>query len=391
MISLRFLLWLFTVPMVLGGLVYYLLAIVCARRAQTMAKSESSPSITEWPPITLLKPLCGAEPELEACLASFFAQDYPQFELLFAVRTEADPAVQVVQRLRTQFPHVPARMIYTGEPPYPNAKVYSMEKMTEAARFELLVITDSDTSVAPDYLRQMAREFADPQVGAVTNLYRGVSGNDFWSRLEALGMSTEFMAGVVVAERLEGMKFALGPSMAIRQSCLAAIGGFAAMKDYLADDFVLGNWADAAGWRVNLSKYVINHHVSTDGFLRTFKHRLRWNRSTRFSRPSGYLGQGFTYGLSWALLSFLVAPSLLIGTATLLLLLIVRIVLALQLGQGLLKDNTVARSLWLVPLQDLLSFASWVGGFSGREIVWRHERYRLSRDGRFTPVTQRSN
>lgn len=372
----------------IGGIVYYLLAFVCARGQWNKRKKISGEASFQLPPIALLKPLCGAEPELESCLESFFTQDYPEFEILFAVRTQADPAVKVVDHLRHRYPQIPAQLIYTGEPPYANAKVYSLEKMAEVAAHEILVITDSDTSVTSDYLKAIAKEFSDPEVGAMTNLYRGVGSGDLWSKLEALGMSTEFMAGVVVAERLEGMKFTLGPSMAIRAETLKAIGGFAAMHDYLADDFVLGNWADAAGWRVTLSSYIVNHHASTQGFAKTFKHRLRWNRSTRFSRPAGYFGQGFTYGSSWAILSFLIAPGVLSGTL-LGLCLLVRWALAWQLGSRLLEDSQVVKRFWMVPVQDVLSFISWLGGFTGKEIVWRGERYRLLRDGRFALVSNR--
>lgn len=372
----------------LGGMAYYLIAIFCTYRLGERRTSHDNEHQAGLPPMSLLKPLCGDEPELDECLATFFTQDYPQYEILFAVRHPADPAVGVVNRLRQTYPQVLAEVIYTGEPPYANAKVYSLEKMAEAARHDLLVITDSDTRVAPDYLKAMAREFVAPDVGAVTNLYRGVTGSDFWSRLEALGMSTEFMAGVVVAERLEGMKFALGPSMAVRRACLNVIGGFSALKDHLADDFMLGNLVDAAGWQVALSTHVVNHHVSSGGFLPTFRHRLRWNRSTRFSRPAGYLGQGFTYGSSWALLFFLLSPSFPAG-GLLLFTLLLRGWLAVSLGKGVLADTTVRKRLWLLPLQDMLSFASWLGGFTSREVIWRNERYRLLDGGRFEPVAER--
>ncbi|MDQ3014043.1 MAG: glycosyltransferase, partial [Acidobacteriota bacterium] len=291
------------------------------------------------PPISLLKPLCGADAGLAQCLETFFLQDYPAYEILFAVRQADDPAVDVVQHLISRYPQIAAQLIFTGEPPYANAKVYSLEKMAEAAHHQILVITDSDTSVAPDYLQDVAKTFAAPEVGAMTNLYRGISGDDLWSKLEAIGMSTEFMAGVVVAEMMEGMKFTLGPSMAIRTDCLRAIGGFAAMADYLADDFVLGNWADQAGYRVALSCHTISHHATAMGFLSSFKHRLRWNRSTRRSRPQGYVGQGFTYGLSWAALFCLVFPSPW-SLVALLVSLSARILLAWQLSL-LLKDRTV--------------------------------------------------
>ena len=373
----------------LGGIAYYLIAAASARRLRR-SRSRAPQLPDALPGITLLKPLSGLDPNLEDHLAGFFRQDYPSFEIIFAVRHESDPAVAVVRRLTARHPRVPASLIFTGEPPYANAKVYSLEKMAAVARHGILVITDSDASVADDYLKDMARAFALPGVGAVTNLYRGVSGADLWSRLEALGMSAEFMAGVVVAERLEGMRFTLGPSMAIRADCLRAIGGFAAMADYLADDFVLGQWAAEAGYRVALSPHVINHHATALGFVKNFRHRLRWNRSSRFSRPAGYLGQGFTYGLPWAVLLCLLAPAgwsaaLVIAAGA------ARCWMAYEVGTRLLGDVAVLPGLWLLPLQDALSFGTWVGGFLGREIVWRNERYRLLGGGRFTPILPRES
>ena len=369
----------------LGGAVYYLLAIDSVRRLRRRSPVNTAFSL---PPISLLKPLCGADPGLEIYLESFFRQDYPSFEILFAVRSKADPAVVIVEELQQKFSPIPSQIIFTGEPPYANAKVFSMEKMAALARHEILVITDSDASVAPDYLQDMANCFSDPEVGAVTNLYRGVAGSDLWSKLEALGMSTEFMAGVVVAERLEGMHFTLGPSMAIRAETLNKIGGFARMADYLADDFVLGQWTVEAGQKVALSSHIINHHATAMGFLQSFKHRVRWNRSSRFSRPSGYLGQGFTYGLAWAILLFFVAPVW--WTASLLFVMaLIRFWLAYELGCALMNDSPAIKQGLLIPLQDLLSAASWIGGFTGREIIWRNERYKLVSGGRFELVSVR--
>src|SRR5262245_19575104 len=372
-----------------GGLVYYLLAIVATRKL-CKARVAAEPEVLESPAISLLKPLRGADPELEQHLESFFQQDYPSFEILFAVRHESDPAVAVVELLTARYPRIPARLIFTGEPPYANAKVYSMEKMAEAASAGILVITDSDTSVDKDYLRRIALAFKPERIGAATNLYRGISGADLWSKLEALGMSTEFMAGVVGANHMGGMKFALGPSMAIRRDCLRAIGGFAAMADYLADDFVLGQWASEAGYEVALLPHAVNHHATALGFTRSFKHRLRWNRSSRFSRPAGYMGQGFTYGLPWALLLVLAAPIWWSGSL-LLTVLAARLWMAYELGRRLLDDRDSPRRFWLIPLQDLLSFATWVGGFAGREVVWRNERYRLLEGGRFMSVVPRGS
>jgi ceramide glucosyltransferase len=370
-----------------GGLVYYLLAVVAARKLRK-ARGAAGPEVAAAPTISLLKPLRGADPDLERHLESFFLQAYPSFEILFAVRRADDPAVAVAGRLMARYPHIPARLILTGEPPYANAKVYSMEKMAEAASGDVLVITDSDTSVNKDYLRNVAAAFAPERVGAATSLYRGAPGADLWSKLEALGMSTEFMAGVVVAWLLEGMKFALGPSMAVRRDCLRAIGGFAAMADYLGDDFVLGQWASEAGYEVALLPHPVNHHATALGFTSSFKHRLRWNRSSRFSRPAGYVGQGFTYGLPWAMLLFLAAPFWWSGFV-LLAVAAARMWIAYELGTRLLDDHEALRRFWLIPLQDTLSLGAWIGGFVGREIIWRNERYRLLEGGKFEPVIPR--
>jgi ceramide glucosyltransferase len=378
---------LFTGVLSIGGIAYYLIAIVATRKLRKSSKLASNRQLS-FPPISLLKPLSGVDPGLEDHLESFFQQDYPSFEILFAVRQEKDPAVAVVGRLAAKYPKIESRLIITGEPPYANAKVYSMEKMAEQASYQILVITDSDASVERHYLKAMAQTFEPKEVGVVTNLYRGVGGEDFWSKLEALGMSTEFMAGVVVANHLEGMKFTLGPSMAIRADCLRAIGGFAAMADYLADDFVLGAWASDAGYRVELSTHVINHHATSPGFRNSFKHRLRWNRSSRFSRPAGYIGQGFTYTLSWAIVFCLLSQTWW-GLAVLLFAIAVRLFLAFELSVRLLNDLKSIGLFWLIPLQDLLSFVTWLGGFLGKEIVWRNERYRLLKGGKFAPLAHR--
>jgi ceramide glucosyltransferase len=367
---------------ILGGIVYYFLGIIAAHK---LIKKRPEKFFIENLSISILKPLKGVEEGLEEYLESFYALDYPSYELIFAVHTPTDPAVEVVKKLSSKHPKINSRLVIAENPPYANAKVFSLEQMANVAQFDILVITDSDTSVSKDYLNAIATAFQSEKVGAVTNLYRGVGANDFWSKLEALGMSTEFMSGVIVAEWLEGMKFTLGPSMAIRKSNLAQIGGFAAMADFLADDFVLGNWVAEKGSDVILSTHVINHHATSPGFLQSFKHRLRWNRSTRFSRPSGYIGQGFTYALSWAFLGLLVLPFP-FGLAAFFITLVIRFWLAIEVGVRVLSDKTVFRNLWLIPIQDLISFASWVGGFLGSEILWRNRRFRIVAGGRFIPV-----
>jgi ceramide glucosyltransferase len=228
------------------------------------------------PPVSLLKPLCGPEPGLETNLASFFAQDYPSFEIIFGTRNSHDPALQVVRAVHKCYPQVPVKFVFSGEPDRPNAKVCSLQKMCAQASSDYLVISDSDVRVAPDYLRKVIAPLLDPKVGLVTCLYRGVPTGGIWSRLEALGMSVEMTAGVMVADLLEGMRFALGPSMATRRDVLEAIGGFEILADYCADDYVLGHRIYQSGRRVVLSEHVIDHVVNNRSFLPSILHQLRW-------------------------------------------------------------------------------------------------------------------
>jgi ceramide glucosyltransferase len=199
-------------------------------------------------------------------------------------------------------------------------------------------------------------------------------------------MSSEFMPGVLVAWALEGMKFALGPTMAVRRGCLQAIGGFAAMQDYLADDFVLGQWAVQQGYEVVLSPYVLDHQVLGVGFLATFKHRLRWARSSRRSRPWGYLGEGFTHPLAWAVALLAAAPNSYLCQSLVAATLMVRYLVTWSVAWRVLRDPELQRSWWLVPLQDLVGFAVWCGGFTGSTVTWRGAAFEVATDGRFRQV-----
>ena len=368
----------------LGGAAYCLLALWAARRFRSAAPAEAAEST---PFVSLLKPLSGLERDLEGNLETFFFQDYPAYEILFAVSDASDPALPVLERLRRRYPRVPMKVVETAVSPYPNAKVYSLEKMAQIARADLLVISDSDVFVGADYLRAVVRPFADPQVGVTTCVYRGTPGKSLWSQLEALAMSTEFMAGVLVAWALEGMKFALGPTMAVRRSCLAAIGGFSSMAEYLADDFILGSWAARAGYRVVLSSYVVNHQVLGESFRSTFEHRLRWARSSRSSRPWGYVGEGFTHLLPVAIGFLILTPQPLLALTLVAATLTLRWLVTWEVGWGVLRDPGLRRRWWMVPLEDLLSFVVWCAGFTGRQIMWRGTAYTVGQDGRFQPVT----
>ncbi|HTS61529.1 MAG TPA: bacteriohopanetetrol glucosamine biosynthesis glycosyltransferase HpnI [Candidatus Acidoferrales bacterium] len=365
--------------LVTGSLVYCVLTIVAAFKYRAIRL----PVLRTAEPVSVLKPLAGIDDGLESNLRTFFEQDYPNFEILFAVRAGEDPAIKVVERLRAQYPAVPSRLIVTGEPPYPNAKVYSLDRMLAAARYDLIVMSDSDIRVTRGMLSVIAAEFQDPELGLATCPYRAVPGKSFWNTLEAIGLNTEFIGGVLVARMLDGMKFALGPTIAARRATLAGIGGFDAVKDFLAEDFVMGKLAAERGDGVILSSYVIEHCIGAQRLGANLKHRLRWNRSTRRSRPAGYIGQLFTNPLPLALLLWLAQPAwwaLALATAVL------RAVAGWATAGYVLHDRLTARLFWLVPVQDLLSFAMWLAGFFGNTILWRGRQYYLRSDGRFELV-----
>lgn len=365
---------LFAICLAVGSIAYSILAIVAAR---VYAAKHTAMPLLSPPPISILKPLAGLDLSLEPNLRTFFEQDYPKFEILFAVRTLEDPAVAVAEKLIEEYPQIPARVIITGEPPYPNAKVYSLSCMLAAAAYDLVVMSDSDIRVGEDLLKTTAAEFADPQVGIATCPYRAVPGASFWSRLEATGMNTDFLAGILVARMLEGMHFAVGPTIISRRSVLESIGGFDRLKDYLAEDFVMGRFAFQAGHSVILSSYVIEHHIGSSDFRHNADHRLRWVRSTRRSRPLGYLGQVFTMPLPLSIFAVAMNPTWWP---------VIPIAIGLRAACAYLISVRVLRAKlnWaLLPLEDLAAFCFWLAGFFGNTITWRGRDYRLRGDGRF--------
>jgi ceramide glucosyltransferase len=365
--------------LVAGSLVYCTLTVIAAAFYENACPAKS----VDLPPISILKPLSGVDLGLEDSLRTFFQQKYSEYEILLAVRSPEDPAIPVVERVRAAFPAVPSRLIVTGEPPYPNAKVFSLDRMLAAARHDLLVMADSDVRVTPGLLYTVATEFQDAAVGLVTCPYRAVAGPSFWSKLEAIGLNTDFLAGVLVARMLEGMKFALGPTIAARRQTLQDLGGFDALKDYLAEDFVMGQRAAEAGWQVVLSSYVIEHHIGSQPFAANLRHRLRWNRSTRRSRPRGYVGQVFTHPLLLALLLVAARPA---WWPVLVVAGVFRAAAAWATSGRVLHDVLTRRLWYIVPLEGVVSFVLWLAAFFGGTILWRGREYALSSDGKFRPV-----
>jgi ceramide glucosyltransferase len=366
--------WYLLLALLAGAWMYCFLAILAARRYLGVRP----PGLAAAEPVSILKPLAGLDLGLESNLRTFFEQDYPgRFEILFAVRDASDPACDVVRKLQRRHSQVPSRLLVTGEPPYPNAKVFSLDRMLAEAAHDLVVMSDSDIRVGPGLLRAVAAEFQDPALGVATCPYRAVAGASFWSRLEATGLNTGFIAGILVARMLEGMKFAVGPTIAARRRALESIGGFGRLKDFLAEDFVLGKFAAEAGQGVALSSYVIEHHIGSQGFRHNAAHRLRWSRSTRRSRPAGYLGQLFTLPLPVALAVWAMnAAWWPVVPATL----AIRAAAAWVVSRQVLR----ARIEWLLlPLEDIAALVFWVAGFFGNTITWRGRKYRLASDGRF--------
>lgn len=359
-----------------GSWVYCVLIVVAARKY----RAERPRPLENTEPISILKPLAGLDLGLEENLRSFFTQDYPEFEVLMAVRSETDAAVPLVRRLQGEFSGIPSRLIFTGEPPYPNAKVFSLDHMMRAARCELLVMADSDIRAAGDLLRVAAAEFQDPKLGLATCPYRAVGGPSIWSKLEAIGMNTEFWGGVLVARMLEGVKFTVGPTVIGRKRAIEGAGGWDRVREFLAEDFVLGKFADEAGWKVILSSAVVEHRIGSEPWAKNAAHRIRWARSTRRSRPAGYIGQVFTNPLPIALLMTALRPDWWP-------LLVVTMVLRALAAQVVASSVLSAAVGWaLLVWQDLLSFVFWILGFFGNTIDWRGRRYRLERDGRFTLI-----
>jgi ceramide glucosyltransferase len=379
---------------VLGAItstVYSLMAALGVLRFHRRAAARGTRSFL--PPVSVLKPVHGDEPDLEQNLASFFEQDYPEYEILFCARHDSDLGLQAARRVAARFPHVKARILTCGEPPWPNARTFSLEIMRREALYPILVASDSDVRVGPDYLASVIAPLADPQVGMVTCLYRGVTRHGLWAQLEAMGMSVEMTSGVLVADMLEGMKFALGPSMVMRQSTVEKIGGYEEVAQYYADDFVLGNWtATKAGETVALSTYIVEHHVLNASFKKSMAHQQAWATSTRFSRPAGHFGELLTYAVPFGLLGLAAlgaAGHLVLGLALLAFTVLDRVLLCLLVAGCVVKDRAAARKAWLYPLRDFMGFCFWLGSYFGsRKLRYRGDPYELLPEGRLRKLAE---
>jgi ceramide glucosyltransferase len=374
---------------VFAGMVLAAVPGYLRERRLALAQLEARPGFT--PPVTLLKPVHGAEPGLEAHLATFFEQDYPEYEILFCARSPEDAGLQTARRVASRYPHIPVKFLSTGgQPDYINAKVASMEAMEAVAAHEILVISDSDVRVTPGYLRAVALPFADARMGAMCCPYRGVAAEGgLWARLEAVGMSVEMTSGVLAARAMEGMKFVLGPTMAFRRETIRRMGGFRVTADYCADDFVLGNETFKLGQTVTLSHHAIDHMVINSSLVSSLKHQVRWMKSTRLSRPKGHFGTALTFSVPFGLLAWAAAAGLGHGVWGLALFawsVATRLALSIAVGRLVVRDTSWFGLLALYPLRDLMGFGFWAASYFGNRILWRGRVYELLPGGKMRPA-----
>src|ERR1700722_7575873 len=359
------------------------------RRARAAEAAARATPFSSLPPVTIFKPVHGAEEQLAANLESFFQQDYPNYELIFGVRHTDDAAARVAEKIRPRFPHIPSRTIVSGFPAWPNAKVFSLDKMIAASSHSYFIISDSDVRVAPDFLRHTIPPLLESKTGLVTCMYRGLPAADLWSRLEALGLSVEMSSGVMVADMMEGMRFALGPAMAVRRDAIDAIGGIAVVASYYSDDFELGNRIWAGGFKVVLSHHIVENVLTSRSPLRTLGDQLRWMKSTRYSRPVGHAGTGLTYAMPFGILGLISAAAIgqwQLGIGLLALAFLNRVIQCVIVGWAVARDPRAVWYGWLYPVRDFLGFVAWVLSYTSRKFYWRGEMYSFGKGGRIAPL-----
>ncbi len=337
------------------------------------------------PPVSLFKPLHGADLGLVENIATFYEQDYPgEFEVLFCARSLDDAGMLVAREVAARYPQVPTTFLQIEGPPFVNAKVSSLERMEAFAAHDIFIISDSDVRVTPEYIREVVSDFRDPEVGAATCLYRGLADDGVWAKLEASGMSVEMTAGVLAANMVEGMQFLLGPTMAVRRVAVKRMGGFHRLGPYCSDDFLLGNWVAALGYKVCLSRHVIDHIVLNLSFLASMKHQIRWMKSTRFSRPKGHFGTGLTFSVPFGIMGFLAALGLHLPKLGEILLgysILSRMGLALLVAGSVVNERSLVRTTLLYPIRDLMGFVFWALSYTSGRILWRGQLYRLGEHG----------
>ena len=365
------------------ALAYAALTLYCGR--SFFAQKRELPQFT--PAVSILKPVKGVDGDSFDNFASFCRQDYPQYQIVFAAASPADPVIPVIERLIAAYPEVDITMVVDGSIHGANYKVCNLMHAHAEAKHPLIIVCDSDIRVGERYLREVCAPFADPEVGLVTSPYRSSQVRGVGCAIEALGFCAEMMPNVMTALKLEGLTFALGASMAVRKEALDRIGGFGALVDYLADDYQLGNMIHRAGYRLELSPHFVESVMRGDETLsEVLARQLRWGRTMRVSRPGGYLASGITLPFPAALLALLVSGFSPAGAAAAALLYLVRSAVAVTYSRTLVRDRLLPRWLWLLPIRDALSFGVWALSLIGNRVRWRGDLFRLDRGGKIKQV-----
>jgi ceramide glucosyltransferase len=374
-----------------AGTAFYIACLWTARaylkkRAAKSSFGANQPAAEWLPPVSILKPLKGEDPEIYQSFRSHCAQDYPQYEIIFGVSDAHDPAIWAVERLRQEFPHCGIQLVVCSQVLGANTKVSNLAQMVRVARYDHMIVSDSDIRVEPEYLQKVIAPLTDTQVGMVTCLYRGIASPTLGSKLESLGISIDFAAGVLVARSLEGgVRFGLGSTMAFRRRDLEAIGGFESFVDYLADDYELGKRIAALGLEVRLSEVVVETFLPAYNLRQFFEHQLRWARGVRDSRRGGYLGLLLTFGWPWALLAVLASGGAGWAWGLAVLAIFFRVLMAWTVGVSILRDRQVPRFLPLIPIRDVVAVLVWVASFASNTVAWRGDRFHLQ-DGKLVRI-----
>jgi ceramide glucosyltransferase len=364
---------------------YYVLAILAALRFFRREQVQELPEHT--PPASLLKPVRGLDFGSYENFESFCKQDYPDYEILFAVNDEKDPAVPLIRKIMAEFPQRRIRLFTSAEDLGANRKVNKLAMLARAAQYDVLVLTDGDVRVGPDCLRAVVAPLRDKKIGAVTSLYRAIAEENLGAKLEAVGASSDFFAGVLMARWKEGIRFTLGASVATTKEWLSKMGGFGAIADTLADDYELGLRIANAGGEIVLSQETVWTMYPAQTLRGFWDHQLRWARTVRLCRPLSYLGLLFTQGLPWTLLAILLAPATWIVGTYFAAYVLLRYAMAWTVGIWGVGDEVLRRNLWLVPVHDAIHFVVWLASFGSNRIRWNSVEYAI-REGRMVPIAE---
>lgn len=367
-------------------LVYYVLASLAALRF--FGRNQEQAASDYAPPASLLKPVRGVDFGSYENFASFCKQDYPEYEILFAVNNDGDPAVPLIRKMMAELPQRRIRLFTSAENLGANRKVNKLAMLAREAQYDVLVLTDGDVRVDPGYLREVVGPLRNTKIGAVTSFYRAIAQENLGAKLEAIGAAGDFFAGVLMARWMEGIRFALGASIATTKEWLQRMGGFESIADALADDYELGLRIANAGGEVVLSQKPVCTMYPAQTFRGFWDHQLRWARTVRLCRPLSYLGLLFTQGFPWTLLAILLAPTWKIAGAYLAAYLMLRFAMAWTVGVWGVRDEVLRQNLWLVPVRDAIYFVVWLASFASNRIRWGSEEYTI-RSGRMVPVAGR--